>query len=257
MVLARRTQQILDYIIRFQAEQGAPPTVREIGDRFGIRSTNGVCYHLDLLEREGMIQRRRGQARGIHLRPEIPPGAANLHADQMLPGTANPRAGLPAHYGHLGHPEHSGDPAHSGHLGHRWHPGADPETVPEPGLPILGRIAAGGPVTAEENIEGHLDAVRLAGRKAAFALRVSGDSMSRAGILDGDLVLVAPEPQPRNGQIVVAMVGDETTVKRIEKRRGQVILHPENPDYDDIVVTARSPELRILGRVVGVYRELV
>ncbi len=206
MQIPQRTEAILAYIVRFQAEHGAPPTVREIGDRFSIRSTNGVCYHLDLLEREGMIQRRKGHARGIQLSSELV--------------------------------------------------GAEPETALTPGLPIVGRIAAGGPVTAEENIEGFLDAQRLTGGSASFALRVAGDSMRDAGILNGDLVMVAPVAEPGNGEIVVAMIGDEATVKRFLKRAGRIVLQPENPAYEPIVVTPSSPELRILGKVVGVFREL-
>lgn len=206
MHVPQRTEAILAYIVRFQADHGAPPTVREIGDHFSIRSTNGVCYHLDLLEREGLILRRKGHARGIQLSSEV------LRAE--------------------------------------------PETAFATGLPIVGRIAAGGPVTAEENIEGFLDAQRLTSGSASFALRVVGDSMRDAGILDGDLVMVAPVAEPGNGEIVVAMLGDETTVKRLLKRAGRIVLQPENPAYDPIVVTRNSPELRILGKVVGVYREL-
>jgi repressor LexA len=206
MQIPKKTEAILAYIVRFQAEHGAPPTVREIGDHVRIRSTNGVCYHLDLLEREGLILRRKGHARGIQLSSEIV--------------------------------------------------GAEPETALSTGLPIVGRIAAGGPVTAEENVEGFLDAQRLTGSAASFALRVTGDSMRDAGILDGDLVMVAPQPEPGNGEIVVAMIGDEATVKRFVKRGGRVVLQPENPAYEPIVVTRNSPELRILGKVVGVYREL-
>ncbi len=220
MSLPRKTAEILAFIIRFQADRGAPPTLREIGRRFRIRSTNGVCYHLDLLEREGMILRRKGSARGIQ------PSPAALRVE---PETAFSR--------------HATKPQRAGH-------------APFTGLPILGRIAAGLPVSAEENVEGFLDAGRLTGRDASFALRVSGDSMRDAGILDGDLVLVAPGAEPLNGQIVVAMIGDETTVKRFHRRRGRIILQPENPAYDPIVVTAESPELRLLGRVVSVYREL-
>ena len=79
--------------------------------------------------------------------------------------------------------------------------------------------------------------------------------MRGAGILDGDLVMVRSESTPRNGDIVVAMIGDETTVKRFFRRKGRIVLEPENPEYEPIVVTPASPELRILGRVVGVYRE--
>jgi len=200
-----KARDILAFIITYQNEHGAPPTVREIGEEFRIRSTNGVCYYLDLLEKADAIVRKRGLARGIELHPDLTSAA--------------------------------------------------PELTPLTGLPILGRIAAGGPVLAEENIEGVLDANRINSNDASFALRVTGESMRDAGILDGDIVLVKSEKEPRNGDVVVAMIGDETTVKRFQKSRNQVTLVPENQDFEPIVVTATSPELRILGKVVGVYRE--
>ena len=200
-----KARDILAFIVRFLNEHGAPPTVREIGEAFRIRSTNGVCYYLDLLEKAGAIVRKRGLARGIELHPDIASAA--------------------------------------------------PELVPLTGLPILGQIAAGGPVLAEENIEGVLDAHRIGSTDASFALRVTGQSMRDAGILDGDFVLIRTASEPCNGDIVVAMIGDETTVKRFQRRGSTIILNPENQEYEPILVTACSPELRILGKVVGVYRE--
>jgi repressor LexA len=189
-----KRREILAFIRRFQSTQGAPPTVREIGERFGIRSTNGVCYHLDRLEREGAIERRPGRARGI--------------------------------------------------------------AFPRPRVPILGRIAAGDPVFSAESSEGAFD-LGVVGRAVPdFALRVRGDSMRDAGILEGDLVLVRRDPSPRNGEIVVAMIGDETTVKRFFREKRQIVLRPENPRFKPITVTETSPELQILGRVVGVFREI-
>jgi repressor LexA len=210
---------MLKFIARVQASQGAPPTVREIGRRFGIRSTNGVQYYLDLLERCGAIRRRAGRARGISLVWFTDPPGRHAPAD--------------------GRPHVEDQPAVQA-----WQ------------VPIIGRIAAGEPVLSNEHFDGSLDTARLRDLHSDFALRVSGDSMRDAGILDGDLVLVRQETTPRNGEIVVALIGDETTVKRFYSERGRVRLVPENPDYQTIEVTARSPELRILGRVVGVYREM-
>lgn len=194
--MSAKAKAILDFIVQTQATHGAPPTLREIGRRFGIRSTNGVRYHIDLLEREGLIRRRPGEARG-----------------------------------------------------------AIPKAPFAPGLPILGQIAAGSPVLAEENIDGRLDLERLGRAAPDFALRVRGDSMKEAAILDGDMVLVRRDPTPRNGEIVVALIGDESTVKRFYRRGKEVVLQPENAEFAPIVVTESSPELRILGKVVGVYRE--
>jgi len=213
--LSRRTGEILAFIRSTQRRCGAPPTVREIGEHCGIRSTNGVHYHLSLLERERWILRRPGRARGIAL----------------LEGGARPRFDLPA-------------------------AGGAPRISRPAGIPILGRIAAGGPLFAAEQVEGRLGAESLARLGPDFALRIQGTSMSGAGILPGDLVLVRQDPEPRDGEIVVALIGDEATVKRLAREPGRVLLKPENPDFEPIVVDASSPPLRFLGRVVGVYREL-
>jgi len=221
MRISGRAKEILGFIIQFQMDNGAPPTIREIGEAFGIRSTNGVCYYLDLLQKNGAIERKKGSARGIILNPELKyPHDLNPFMHRQIPS-----------------PELSYD------------------TGEVNGLPILGRIAAGGPVLSEENIEGIIDQDRFKRSAAEFALRVTGESMKDAGILDGDLVMVRPEASPRQGEIVVAMIGDETTVKRFRREGNRIFLDPENPSFDPIVVTARSPQLRILGKVVGVFRE--
>jgi repressor LexA len=124
------------------------------------------------------------------------------------------------------------------------------------GIPILGRISAGGPLFAQENIEGRLGVEQLMRSQPDFALRVQGDSMRDAGILPGDVVLVRRTPDPHDGEIVVALIGDEATIKRLRRLRDRVELRPENPAYAPIIVTPESPPLRILGRVVGVYREM-
>jgi repressor LexA len=232
--LPPRARQILAFIESTQQSQGAPPTLREIGHRFGIRSTNGVHYHLELLAREGLIRRTRGRARGIAL-PKA--GGAHAHADALADALAH----APGHAPALtpGAPRRSGS-----------------RPRPLERLPILGRIAAGGPLFAEENVEGHMDLESLMRARPEFALRVQGDSMRDAGILEGDVVMVKPDPDPRDGEIVVALIGDEATVKRFFRKRGGIVLQPENPAYEPIEVTPDSPTLRILGRVVGVYREL-
>jgi len=220
--LSRKARAILAFIARAQAAHGAPPTRREIGARFGIRSTNGVQYYVDLLEQRGAIRRRPGRARGIALtpaaRPGVRPGFAETVRLQRQPSWLR--------------------------------------ATRQPSIPILGRIAAGGPAFAAEETEGRLDLERLGRSLPDFALRVRGDSMRGAGILDGDLVLVRRDPTPRNGEIVVAMIGDETTVKRFFREKRRIVLQPENPAFEPIAVTETSPELQILGRVVGVFREI-
>lgn len=125
-------------------------------------------------------------------------------------------------------------------------------------VPLVGRVAAGEPLLAEENIEGWmaLDS-SLAGKEQCFLLRVRGDSMVEDGILDGDLVLVRPQQIAQNGETVVVMVEDEATVKRFRRRGRSIELLPANQAMKPIVVPADSAEIRILGKVVGVVRTKV
>jgi repressor LexA len=203
--LTAKQQAILAFLRAETARRGFPPTIREIGARFGLRSTGSVRDHLRALERKGHIGRRHHLSRGIVL-------------------AAAPRPPRPA---------------------------------PRPAIPLLGDIAAGPPQLAIESAQDSLPLdPALFGGGELFALRVRGDSMRDAGILEGDLVLVRRDPSPRNGEIVVAMIGDEATVKRFFREKRQIVLRPENPHFKPITVTETSPELQILGRVVGVYRDI-
>jgi repressor LexA len=193
-----KAREILAFIQRFMREHGYPPTIREIGHEFGISSTNGVRYHITLLEKAGHVKRSGKISRGI-----IP---------------------------------------------------AETETHPM-GIPILGRVAAGSPILAEENLDGTLDANELLGDpKGLFALRVRGDSMIEAGILEGDYVVVRSQERANAGETVVALLEDEATVKVYRpQRNGTVHLEPANERYAPIVVEPGST-FRILGVVRGVLR---
>jgi repressor LexA len=199
--LTARQSEILEYLRSEIDRRGLPPTIREIGDEFGIRSTKGVEDHLAALERKGFIRRERGKSRAIEIKDRPDLRGARV-------------------------------------------------------VPLIGRIAAGSPVLAVENHEGTfiLDE-DLVGAGDNFLLRVVGDSMVKAGILDGDLVVVRQQKTARNGEIVAARVGDEATVKRFQKDGGAVTLLPENDAYEPIVVDPSS-EFELLGKVVGVYRRI-
>ncbi len=122
-----------------------------------------------------------------------------------------------------------------------------------PGLPLVGRVAAGSPILAEENIEDYVEVPQIAGGgEGEYILRVRGDSMKDAGILDGDFVVVQRQDAANNGEIVVALVGDEATVKRYFREEDHVRLQPENAEMEPI----RTREVAILGRVVGVFRRV-
>ena len=122
-----------------------------------------------------------------------------------------------------------------------------------PGVPLVGQVAAGSPILAEENIEEMLEVPAMLGAESGdYGLRVRGDSMRDAGILEGDLVIVRPADEATNGEIVVALLGDEATVKRYFREADAIRLQPENPDYEPII----TREAEILGRVIGVFRKV-
>jgi len=218
-----RDQAVLDMIAGSLREQGRPPTIREIGVAFGIASTNGVRYYLDRLEKAGRIRRDKWTSRGIELSGPKPAG----------PSAAARPAPAPV----IAISEHSTRNAIE--------------------IPLLGRVAAGAPILAEENIEDVLivDGAFVRPGKH-FALRVKGDSMKNAGILDGDVVIVHHEAPLRSGEIAVAVIGEEATVKRYFPRRDKILLLPENDEYQPIEVRPTDPEFRIAGKVVGVFRRL-
>lgn len=122
-------------------------------------------------------------------------------------------------------------------------------------IPIVGRVAAGSPILAEENIEGNLsiDKNLIGGRTECFGLKVRGDSMINAGILEGDLVIIQPQREAQNGDIVVALLRDEATMKRLVIEDGKIYLVPENENYEPIVVE-NPEEFSIIGKVIGVFR---
>jgi len=125
--------------------------------------------------------------------------------------------------------------------------------VMAPGVPLVGQVAAGSPILAEENIEEMLEVPAMLGAESGdYGLRVRGDSMRDAGILEDDLVIVRPADEAANGEIIVALLGDEATVKRYFREADAIRLQPENPDYEPII----TREAEILGRVIGVFRKV-
>ena len=200
MDLTKRQQEIFDFIKKYSAKHGYPPTVRDIGKAIGLGSPSTVHAHLANLEKIGLLKRDPSKPRAL----------------ELLRDTAR-------------------------------------KAVGPSGLPLVGRVAAGAPILAEENIEEYVEVPEIAGGDAGeYILRVRGDSMKDAGILDGDHVVVRPQDTARNGEIVVALVGEEATVKRFFKESDHVRLQPENETMEPI----RSREVRILGRVVGVFRRV-
>ena len=203
-ILTKRQQEILDFIEEFRQKRGYPPTLREIGNEFGISSTNGVRVNLAALEKKQYIIRRPWLSRGIEL----------IHTPMIK--------------------QVEGD------IGY---------------IPIIGKVAAGEPIFAAENIEGMLaiDDTFLPTKKV-FALKVKGDSMIGAGIMDGDYVLARRQHNAEPGEIVVFIVGDEVTVKRYDTRGDKLLLIPENEAYEIRFIKKNSSDLQIAGKVVGLIR---
>jgi repressor LexA len=202
MDLTKRQQEIFDFIKRYSAKYGYPPTVRDIGKAVGLASSSTVHAHLANLERIGLLRRDPSKPRAIEMLDRAAAGVRNLV---------------------------------------------------RPGLPLVGHVAAGQPVLAEENIEDYIQTPSFAGgEQGEYLLRVRGDSMKNIGILDDDLVVVKPQDEADDGEVVVALVGDEATVKRFYREADHVRLQPEN----DAMAPIRSKDVRVLGKVVGLMRSM-
>ena len=213
MDLTKRQQEIFDFIKRYSAKYGYPPTVRDIGKAVGLASSSTVHAHLANLERLGLLRRDPTKPRAIELLDRVREdvgGAVESVADNV-------------------------------------------RSLVRPGLPVVGQVAAGQPILAEENIEDYVQVPPIAGGdQGEYVLRVRGESMKDVGILEGDYVVVRPQDTATDGEIVVALVGEEATVKRFFRESDHVRLQPENASMEPI----RSKDVRVLGRVVGLFRNV-
>jgi repressor LexA len=204
--LTKRQQEIFDFIKRYSAKYGYPPTVRDIGKAVGLASSSTVHAHLANLEKIGLLRRDPTKPRALEL------------LDRAAAGV---QAGV--------------------------------QTFLQPGLPLVGQVAAGQPIVAEENIEEYIQTPSFAGGEdGEFLLRVRGESMQDAGIIEGDLVVVRSQDHAQDGDIVVALVGEDATVKRFFQEVDHVRLQPENASMEPI----RSRDVRVLGKVVGLMRNI-
>ncbi|MBU0692247.1 transcriptional repressor LexA [bacterium] len=204
--ITEKQRNALEFIQKEINERGRPPTLREIGSRIGVSSTNGVRYVLDALERKGYLERSPMLSRGIEL------------TSRSMPRTEQAKMRL---------------------------------------VPVLGRIAAGMPLLAEQNIERHVTVDRsIAKSDDTFALSVRGDSMIDAGIHEGDVIFARPQNSADSGDIVVALLGDEATVKYFKPQGDRVLLEPANRYFSPIIIEKGTPGFRILGKVVGLMRKI-
>jgi len=198
--LTKRQKEIFDFIRKYAAKYGYPPTVREIGKAVGLHSSSTVHAHLANLEKIGLLRRDPTKPRAI----------------ELMVGKAK-------------------------------------KAILQQGLPLVGEVAAGEPVLAEERIEDYLEVPSVIGGESGdYILQIKGDSMKDAGILEGDYVVIRPGDVAEDGEIVVAVIEDEATVKRFFKEEDGIRLQPENEAYAPI----RTREGRLLGKVVGVFRSM-
>jgi repressor LexA len=213
MDLTKRQQEIFDFIKRYSAKYGYPPTVRDIGKAVGLASSSTVHAHLANLERLGLLRRDPTKPRAIELLDRVRGDVGG--AVESVAGNVR--------------------------------------SLVRPGLPLVGQVAAGQPILAEENIEDYVQVPPIAGgEEGEYVLRVRGESMKDIGILEGDYVVVRPQDTAADGEIVVALVGEEATVKRFFREADHVRLQPENATMEPI----RSKDVRVLGRVVGLFRNV-
>lgn len=258
--LTQRQQMVLDFIRSSIADRGYPPTLREIGARMGIRSTNGVNDHLRALERKGYLTREDMKSRALrptaHANDALALANANANANASA-GSANSNADLgEAGVGSnvVALPSLSNAANASGASILALNEDADVVDVQ-----ILGRVAAGLPLFAEEHV---IDTVRvdrglLKGGREVFGLRVHGDSMIDAGILNGDYIFVKKQLTANRADIVVALIGDEATVKYYYPEKDYVRFQPANKAMAPILVRAIDfKPTMLLGVVVGVFRRL-
>jgi repressor LexA len=221
--LTPRQRRVLDVIRDSVEQRGYPPSMREIGESVGLTSSSSVSHQLHMLEAKGFIRRDANRPRALEvLHPDTgttmtagaPSAATSTPADETGAGDARPEATF---------------------------------------VPVVGRIAAGGPILAEEQVEEVMPLPKsLVGDGSLFLLEVRGDSMVDAAVCDGDFVAIRQQPTAENGEMVAAMIDGEATVKTLQKRAGTVWLLPHNDAYEPIDGT----EATILGKVVAVLRRV-
>jgi len=217
MELTDRQKEIFNFVKAFIKERGYPPSVREIGEHFHIYP-RAVFDHLKALERKGYLRRRGSMSRGLEVLVARSP-AFGVRGSEIF----NP-------FGREGN-----------------------SAVRE--IPIVGRVAAGIPILAVENVEGTLPLPgEWAKGEEVFLLKVKGDSMAPF-ILPDDYVIVRAQPSAENGDVVVTLVGEEATVKRFFKRGKKIELRPENERWESIQIEEGSSRVQIIGKVIGVFRK--
>ena len=216
--LTDRQQETLNFLRDYHSQHDFPPTLREIASHLNIIGTVGAIHHLDALEKKGYLKRQAKGSRGITLLPQ---------ASKVT----YPEAG--EYIGYQG------------------------DGLSAVFLPVVGVVRAGMPQPAIEDIVGYQPITETVARTGAtFFLRVKGDSMVNAGVLEGDLALIKPQPIAENRDMVVAMIDGEATLKWFHHEGDRVRLQPANPNYEPIYATP-DQDVTIIGKVVSIYRSMV
>ncbi|MEF9965034.1 MAG: transcriptional repressor LexA [Comamonas sp.] len=227
--LTARQQEILDLIQTAISRTGAPPTRAEIASKLGFKSANSAEDHLKALARKGVIELVSGTSRGIRLQSDAVRSinaARGTRFSSPLAGVSNATAGL----------------------------GRVVQELAQLALPLIGRVAAGSPILAQEHVDQTYTVEGgLFQQQPDYLLKVRGMSMRDIGIIDGDLLAVKATREARNGQIIVARLGDDVTVKRLQRTKDGIELLAENPDYLPIIVQPGEP-FEIEGIAVGLIR---
>ncbi len=227
--LTNRQREIFEYIKQASKEKGYPPSVREIGEAVGLKSSSSVQSHLNALVKKGYLTRSSSSARAL-----------SINKDAANDETTN-----------------------SSLADSKEHKKAKDKTVSSDindelyrnivAMPLVGKVAAGTPILAEQNVEETLGMPKqIVGDHNSFLLTVSGESMIEAGILDGDIVVVSEQKSANNGDIVVAMINNEATVKTFYKEDGRIRLQPQNSTMEPIYAT----DVSILGKVTALFRTI-
>lgn len=228
--LTDRQQEVLNLVKAAIEHTGAPPTRAEIAAELGFKSANAAEEHLQALARKGAIELVSGTSRGIRLKSDTLRSLNRHRTEQLVQQRTQQKQMTQRH------------------------------SLPLPGmaqlmLPLVGRVAAGTPILAAEHIEQtYAVEASMFSARPDFLLKVRGLSMRDIGIMDGDLLAVQKAKDAKNGQIVVARIGDEVTVKRFKRTRAGIELSPENPDFKTIVVSADRQDFEIEGLAVGLIR---
>jgi len=248
--LTDRQQQILDLIRQAVIRTGFPPTRAEIAQTLGFRSANAAEDHLRALARKGVIELTAGASRGIRL-TEL---AAEFSTETLHANAFDSMDGMDSD----SIDSSTGDSSESGsRLSVNQAGRVKLKKLPDIGqvlVPLIGRVAAGYPMLAAENIEKEISVdPNLFLQAPDYLLKVKGLSMRDVGILDGDLLAIKKTSDARNGQIIVARIDDEVTVKRLNKKGNRIELLPENPDFEPIVIQP-GQDFSVEGIALGLIR---